>query len=447
MGEGMTDVSETLAKMLKATVEEVVGEKSDGNAKGSSVPPTVPSEPPVATDMSLDPGGLNSVASKARESYEKTCMWILSVFAAFGLLIFGSLPFTNIGRVEGSDRDWLWAGLVLASAGIAIVVIAATVVFGPVITSLGILAEKLETIKDPILNPAHPPEPSWCVRAFKPRKTAVWVLRNMLEGNESRAHLGPRVTTVRQLIEKLGDFDEMQLSGARAEAGKRAKLAALDKAVEAHLTTVTALKERLVSIGDPKTDRAAKTLQTAVLATLSHEVRAAAMTARQRAAMARMMASAAQRLAECNTDMQEYLGHRQLVLAEANVLLMRANFRLARKVIVLGAACTLVGAALYASVLPATDNDDDNDNNNEKTASTASWDRYINATVEVRSGTAAARQLPAGCTDRKLAALRVAEDAAPQPAGPYTVVITTEGCRGTVTVPVDQGTIDSPALP
>ncbi|MFE5854668.1 hypothetical protein ACFQ61_15845 [Streptomyces sp. NPDC056500] len=437
----MTDVSGAVVKALKTAVEELVGEKPDdgGNGSPSSVMPLT--EQPVATDMSLDPGGLNSVAGKVRDSYQKTCMWILSVFAAFGLLIFGSLPFTNIGQVAGSDRWWLLAGLVLASAGIAIAVVAATAVFGPVVTSLGILAEKLSAIR-PIEDLANPPQPEWCTRVFKPRKSACWVLRNMLEGQEAAAHLGPHIPTVKKLIEKLGEFDERQLNSARTEAGNRARLAALDKAVEAHVTTVRALEERLNAIGHPKSDKAGKALRAAVLTALDHEVQAASVTARGRAIAARAMPAAAAELAQRNTDMQEYLGHRQLVLTEANVLLMRGNFRLARKLIVLGAACTLVGAALYASVLPA-----DDDKKDEKPSSTASWKRYVNATVQVRAGTAAARQLPAGCADRTLEALRVAEGSVPEVAGPYTVVITTEGCRGTVTVPVDQGTIDSPALP
>ncbi|MFG2484745.1 hypothetical protein ACGFSI_18530 [Streptomyces virginiae] len=444
----MTNPAEVVTKALQALIKELVGEAPEETA--STAPPLPPPEPPVATDMSMDPGGLNSVAGRARQAYQKTCMWILSVFAAFGLLIFGSLPFTNIGKVDGSaDLFWLWTGLALAALGIALAVLAVSAVFSPAVTSLGHLQRRLAKVpapqpKDGRNGKNGPPDPGFWTKCWKPRKAALWNLRNTLEGEDARAHLGPGVSTVEQLITKLGTLDELQLRAARSEAAKRARLAALDKACDAHAAAVSTLTQRLDAIGAPGTDKARQQLVASVTEALHFEVHAGDSVARERAVRAREMATAAGRLAEYDTDIKEYLGHRQQVLIEANVVLMGGRFRLARRLIMVGVLCTLIGGALYASRLPP---DDDGDNAKEGAGTTASWERYVPATVEIGAQTDAAGLVPAGCTDRRLRALRDASVPAPALKDAYTVVITDVPCRGLVTVPKNQGEIVSPALP
>ncbi|MGW3321545.1 hypothetical protein [Streptomyces virginiae] len=436
----MTNPAEAVAKVLQTLTKELVGEAAEETA--STAPPLPPPEPPVATDMSMDPGGLNSVAGRARQAYQKTCMWILSVFAAFGLLIFGSLPFTNIGKVDGSaNLFWLWTGLGLAALGIALAVLAASTVFSPAVTSLGHLQRRLARIPgDPQRGPL--PDPSRATRFWRPRKTALWNLRNTLEGEDARAHLGPDVSSVKELITKLGELDDRQLRAARSEAVKRAGLAALDKACDAHVAAVATLTQRLEAIGAPGTDRAKQQLVAAVTEALHYEVHAGDAAARERAGRAREMTTAAGRLAEHDTDIKEYLGHRQQVLIEANVVLMGGRFRLARRLIMVGVLCTLIGGALYASRLPP-----DDDKAKKGADQGASWERYVPATVEIDAQTDAAGLLPAGCTERRLRALRDASVPAPAPKDAYTVVITDPPCRGLVTVPENQGEIVSPALP
>lgn len=439
----MTNPAEVVTKTLQALTKELAGEAAEETV--STAPPLPPPEPPVATDMSLDPGGLNSVAGRARQAYQKTCMWILSVFAAFGLLIFGSLPFTNIGKVNGFvNLFWLWTGLALAALGIALAVLAVSTVFSPAVTSLGHLGRRLARIpRGPEGDPL--PDPTRATRFWKPRKAALWNLRNTLEGDDARAHLGPGVRSVKQLIEKLGELDDHQLGAARSEAAKRAGLAALDKACDAHAAAVATLTQRLEAIGAPGTDRAKQQLVAAVTEALHYEIHAGDAVARERAVRAREMATAARRLAEYDTVIKEYLGHRQQVLIEANVLLMGGRFRLARRLIMVGVLCTLIGGALYASRLPP--DEDGGDKAKEGTAQVASWDRYLPATVEIDAQTDAAGLLPVGCAERRLRALRDASVPAPAPKDAYTVVITDPPCRGLVTVPENQGTIVSPALP
>ncbi|MFD7788143.1 hypothetical protein ACFV4Q_34385 [Streptomyces nojiriensis] len=182
----------------------------------------------------------------------------------------------------------------------------------------------------------------------------------------------------------------------------------------------------------------------AVTEALHYEMHAADAAARQRAVRARETATAAGRLAEHDTDIKEYLGHRQQVLIEANVVLMEGRFRLVRRLIMGGVLCTLIGGALYASRLPP---DDDGGKAKKGADQVASWERYVPATVEIDAQTDAAGLLPAGCTERRLRALRDASVPAPAPKDAYTVVITDPPCRGLVTVPENQGGIVSPALP
>ncbi|MER6254765.1 hypothetical protein ABT224_25760 [Streptomyces sp. NPDC001584] len=439
----MANPAEVVTKALQALTKELAGEA--GEETVSTAPPLPPPEPPVATDMSLDPGGLNSVAGRARQAYQKTCMWILSVFAAFGLLIFGSLPFTNIGKVDGSaNLFWLWTGLGLAALGIALAVLAVSTVFSPAVTSLGHLQRRLARIPGGPQDGALP-DPTRFTRCCFPRKTALWNLRNTLEGVDAPAHLGPDVTSVKELITKLGELDRLQLRAARSEAAKRAGLAALDKGSDAHVAAVAALTQRLEAIGAPGTDKAKQQLVAAVTEALHHEVHAGDAAARERSVRARELAAAAGRLAEHDTDIKEYLGHRQQVLIEANVLLMGGRFRLARRFIMAGVLCTLIGGALYASRLPP--DEDGGDKAKEGADPVASWERYVPATVEIGAQTDAAGLLPAGCADRRLRALRDASVAAPSLKDAYTVVITDLPCRGLVTVPENQGEIVSPALP
>ncbi|MFI6149327.1 hypothetical protein [Streptomyces sp. NPDC051109] len=132
------------------------------------------------TDPVLDPGGLLSQARQAKRSYQATSRWILAAFATVGLVLFGSLPFSNINKISGFDVVLMGIGLGCAAAGIALAIWAVSLVAEPLDASLGALEQRLEqAMKDLNKNPnthwyTHPavvPRSSWqrCSAAMRRR--------------------------------------------------------------------------------------------------------------------------------------------------------------------------------------------------------------------------------------------------------------------------------------
>jgi hypothetical protein len=403
-------------------------------------------------------------------------MWMLSIFAAFGLLIFGSLPFTNISEVQdGAAQLRLGLGLGLAALGLAVAVLAASTVFEPAITSLGELDTKFRTRRSvPQAAPTAAgkaeeadggkvipvtadeagqvkggnavPDSVWrrawrsVGRVAQPRRSAMRELRDVLEGDEAEAHLGPDVRTVKELIVQLQELDRRQYDAAKKASRALAELGALDKAFDAHTSTLTSLEGRLKSINDlpPSVER--KRLLRDLRRTIAAESGARATVALERAKAANDAAAVQAELEEEKTSANEYLGHRQLVLVEAHVYRMRGVFRLARRRMVLGAFVTLAGATLYASVLPPEKSEAD-EKSPTVSAASASWQRRLSATVTVYPDQPAARQVPKSCVGRPLPALREGE--VPPEKGPFTVLVTDAKCPGELTVPENQGEIVS----
>ncbi|MFI8327155.1 hypothetical protein [Streptomyces sp. NPDC085529] len=71
-----------------------------------------------------------SQARQAKRSYLATSRWILAAFAVVGLVLFGSLPFSNIGKITGFDVWLMGIGLGRVAVGIAWAIWTALLVAG-----------------------------------------------------------------------------------------------------------------------------------------------------------------------------------------------------------------------------------------------------------------------------------------------------------------------------
>ncbi|TLM80977.1 hypothetical protein FDW83_18060 [Pseudarthrobacter sp. NamE2] len=119
------------AKNLKETLESL-------GANGAAV-----TEPQSGSDTPR-PTEAADIAARARKNYDGLIRWILGVFAAIGLLIFGSVPFADLENVD--MRDGAGLGLFIAGVGLIVVVYAATSGFELQDASLG---ELKSTLGDP----------------------------------------------------------------------------------------------------------------------------------------------------------------------------------------------------------------------------------------------------------------------------------------------------------
>ncbi|MGW8763673.1 hypothetical protein ACWGN5_14340 [Streptomyces sp. NPDC055815] len=408
-------------------------------------------QPAASADHVLDPGGLLSQARQAKRSYQATSRWILAAFAIVGLVLFGSLPFSTFGRISGFDVWLMGIGLGCAAAGIALAIWAASLVAEPLDASLGALEQRLEpAMKDRTVH--------WYTG---PRRRAEIQLATMLSGGEHEAHLGPGLHSISDLVTELGDREKARLSQATAAARRDEVLTTLDGAVSAHLATLAELRQQAADVGElddanPNKQRLVDELAQRI----QRESAAYAAAADKRARQAVQLAPSAEvpatassaphagvgdtdsapennNLASTQTRLDTYLAHRAMVLVQSAMMQMRGTFRLARLLMVIGALLTLAGGTLYAYVLPADASEESSTQGTERQPATA-------AEVTVNRGTDIAAQLPGTCVGRPLKALRLDLKVPPRN-GPFEVVVIDPACPGTLSVPKDQGSVDSPA--
>ena len=185
-GATMTDPSSTKSGQVKKAAQAVAdlasGEKSEPAAKGAA-----PAKPEEA----------ESAAKRARKKYDATLKWVLGIFSAIGILVFGSVPFADLSGVNGT---WLLVGLSAAGVGLAIVILAATASLELQDASLGELEHSFAIAKKEKKRGKR--------RRPWPRSVrhANQELRKIVEGSgedEAQAHLGPGIKSVENLILRL----------------------------------------------------------------------------------------------------------------------------------------------------------------------------------------------------------------------------------------------------
>ena len=153
-----------------------------------------------------------SAARRARKTHDGLIRWMLGIFAAVGLLIFGSVPFVDLENVD----FWPWAGwgLVIAGIGLAVVIWAATTGLETGDASLGELKRTLERNAE---------KPGWRFVWLSNRARANHELSQTLVSPEREAHLGPGIYDVGQLIKRIGVLERQVLQSEVGWGGGAAR--------------------------------------------------------------------------------------------------------------------------------------------------------------------------------------------------------------------------------
>jgi hypothetical protein len=76
------------------------------------------------------------------ERVRKSARWLLGAFGAIGLALAVGAQFSNIGKLQGSSRDWALVGVGLTFAGLGIAIAAGGAVLVPRMRSLKDLSER-----------------------------------------------------------------------------------------------------------------------------------------------------------------------------------------------------------------------------------------------------------------------------------------------------------------
>jgi hypothetical protein len=183
VSEAFTNALAELRKLLDALIPS-----AEDDAKKD--PPPTPETPRL--------GEATAEAQRIRARYDGLTKWVIGVFGAIGLLIFGSVPFASLA---GVPWHYLAVGLVLAGSGLIVVIWAATRSWEPVSAGLGQLARAFDTYAKKKSS-----------RLF-PTKRALWELKETIEKNP-QTHLGPGMKSLDSLIERIGALERSLLAGA-----------------------------------------------------------------------------------------------------------------------------------------------------------------------------------------------------------------------------------------
>lgn len=193
------DIAEALKK-IKDLLTAAVGTWPGADDAGPSIPSSDGSSPAVSA--ASPQGAADSTTdeiAQVRKKYDGMLRWMVGVFSAVGLLIFGTLPFTDL---QGIDWEPAAIGLSVAGTGLAVVIWATTKGLEPQDASLGELSMSFEALN------------RWTqFRWLQPRKKAIARLESILNTGEREAHLGPGIRTVPELIGRLADLESMVLGG------------------------------------------------------------------------------------------------------------------------------------------------------------------------------------------------------------------------------------------
>ncbi len=374
MPDGSTGVA-GLATSALAAAKQAIDLLLDGSTETSTENEQA-AAPPSSSVSSLEARtAVESGAGQAIERYRTTSRWILGAFGAFGVLVFGSLPFTNITSDERST-GLIVVGLSMAIMGITLVIWAASTVAEPEDASLGELKDELAKLEP--TDPA-PPEPTdlsqkdlLLARFRNPTTLTLRKLRDELDGEDGTNHVGPTYPGVPAGTDADGRLNGLIRSVERARQARYVASATLDSRLARSVRSAEELATRTTQVatawdrwtkvtitGGSSTD----SQDTAPLAPIDdersqlwtdmQEAQSSWRTARDRAWSAAGEARTAQaRLAEIDAKLAVHLQHRDSVIEQAAFAQLKGTFRLARWVLVFGAILTGLGATIYALGLP-----------------------------------------------------------------------------------------------
>lgn len=318
--------SDAIASLQKEAAESLSEVTGGASAKGTT-------EPPVPLKEA------ESMASRARKKYDSTLRWVLGVFSAVGLLIFGSVPFADLEDVE----FWPWAGTGLIVAGLGLVLVIMATIAGLELqdASLGELGRTLSL--------SGSDRPYW----WFPRRRAAYDLSQILAADSS-AHLGPGVDDVGSLIDRLGSLDRRWLQfqvgwdgspGGPSDSDLLDSVSATSSITELARSELESTRKCLEELrkqwaGNVDAARRADIAQ----AILKQERRARWLADLQpsRAQLRRMARSVA-----LTATLTRYLEHRKLLLDESLVSQLRGTYRVVWRWLILGATLTLAGGLTY----------------------------------------------------------------------------------------------------
>lgn len=302
-------------------------------------------------------GDAMAMVDLARRRYDGTIRWVLGVFSAVGLLIFGSLPFTDLANVNW--LPWAGVGLGLAAAGLAVVIWAAT-------TGLELhdasLAELDQTFAD-----VSGRKRNW----WGPKKRANYDLRRSILGPEMLAHLGPGVGNVGGLIQRIGQLDEMVMQtevgwdggGSLPEPNQlnRSSIAMGEIHTQLSKEVATALDQLIKLRGQLNHNAAAPESASRKKPAQSdqNDARLRMLVdeqTRRLCSLAGLMPNQSEleqlgRAAALKKTRELYLERREWVLSESLVSQIRATFHVVRGWLMVGAALTALGGIMYAYAL------------------------------------------------------------------------------------------------
>lgn len=312
-------------------------------------------------------------AARARRKYDKTLRWVLAVFSAVGLLVFGSVPFTDLDHV---DPLLLLVSLGAVGLGLAVIILATATGLEMQDASLGELAQtfarRSEWRRRYVLTPWR-----------RPQVVANRDLKAIIESPdvaEAQAHLGPGVGTVGQLVQRIGEIERAAMTAYIGWDGDWLPRQDGQKAVDP--TTLQTAVGGSVAAKLARANLAHQELErlTKALATLREQlptekdVAPDARLVQEIERLSALLVSAASAVppldyltdAARSTALDElrdhYRAHRTMVLQESLVAQIRAKFRTALCWLLLGAVLTGGGGITYAYAVanPTTDGSIDN---------------------------------------------------------------------------------------
>ncbi|SFT55406.1 hypothetical protein SAMN05660657_01478 [Geodermatophilus amargosae] len=260
-------------------------------------------------------------------------------------------------------------------------------------------------------------------------------LKEALCGSEKSSHLGPDITSVNGLM-KLNELDNERLDGLkRTQAGAVRLQTAVDhRAVLAD--QLKALRAEFIEL------KAATPLDVRNAGRLCHVSTRIADLNRKLDDAATQEGGALNDAGTCGAELAKtmaarnvYLFHRSIVVDSYGVTLVRAAFLRARRRLVWAAFLTLLGAALYAYILPADPTDEDE-------PVPAALQPAPAVILRLDPDGAAYRGLPARCGQGGDLTAYVISGADFKEHGPATVVLASGTCAGLqLRVGDDEGTL------
>ncbi|MEM9131468.1 MAG: hypothetical protein AAF962_06375 [Actinomycetota bacterium] len=184
----MIKAFEELSKAMKS----LSGDSKDASGSAATKPTTQEVEENFVVDL-LGTSGLvprppivdpESGAVGAIHRFRQTIRWMLAAFAAVGLVVFGSLPFSSANEANLIEAVLLVASLTIAATGIAMAVWAVSMVSEPEDSSLGEMLESIQRHErgspEKVLNLIE--DPRW-----RAREDFISILES------DPAHVGPGV--------------------------------------------------------------------------------------------------------------------------------------------------------------------------------------------------------------------------------------------------------------